>query len=151
MSFGSTKDLVRGKAPDTPRIVKRKGLLQNTVFRPKLENCALGPVAELRKSAAGLFLPETAEKVEVFKKRVSVGPQCAQATGPRRPTCVYVENFSVFCEATRSFSLTHESVACPVPASSTAFSSQRPGPAGTARCGCWPCPRSESGEIQSRF
>ena len=68
MSFGSTKDLVRGKAPDTPRIVKRKGLLQNTVFRPKLENCALGPVAELRKSAAGLFLPETAEKVEVFER-----------------------------------------------------------------------------------
>ena len=27
-----------------------------------------GPVAELRKSAAGFLLPETAEKVEVLKK-----------------------------------------------------------------------------------
>ena len=36
------------------------------------------------------------------------------------------ENFSVFSGLTRSFSWTHGSGACPAPASSTAFSGQRP-------------------------
>ena len=56
-----------------------------------------------------------------------------------------------FSGLTRSFSWTHGSGACPAPASSTAFSGQRPGPAGTAPCGCWPCPRLKNGGIQSRF
>ena len=54
-----------------------------------------------------------------------------------------------FSGLTRSFSWTHGSGACPAPASSTAFSGQRPGPAGTAPCGCWPCPRLKNGGIQS--
>ena len=54
-----------------------------------------------------------------------------------------------FSGLTRSFSWTHGSGACPAPASSTAFSGQRPGPAGTAPCGCWPCPRLRNGGIQS--
>ena len=37
-----------------------------------------------------------------------------------------------FSGLTRSFSWTHGSGACPAPASSTAFSGQRPGPAGTS-------------------
>ena len=54
-----------------------------------------------------------------------------------------------FSGLTRSFSWTHGSGACPASASSTAFSGQRPGPAGTAPCGCWPCPRLKNGGIQS--
>lgn len=53
-----------------------------------------------------------------------------------------------FGEATRSYSWMRGSGACLVPASSTAFLSQRPAPAETLRCGYWPCPAFQLCPVQ---
>ena len=69
-----------------------------------------------------------------------------------RAVCLHLcGKFYRFGEATSSFSKMYWPGAGPVPASSTAFSGQKPAQAETARRRYWPCLSSESGGIQRRF
>ena len=55
-----------------------------------------GPVAELKDSAAGFFLPMEIIMKEIAVKSEGVLPKRAQQIRPKRFTCVYVDNDSVF-------------------------------------------------------
>ena len=54
------------------------------------------PVAESKDSAAGFFLPMEIIMKEIAVKSEGVLPKRAQQIRPKRFTCVYVDNDSVF-------------------------------------------------------
>lgn len=137
--------LIQRRGP-TARARGKKGMSESLRV-----NFQKGPVAELKNSAAGFFLP-----TEIIRKKNAVKSEGASAktsaTDQTQAVCLRLcgQGFC-FLKATRSFSEMHGSGAGLVPVSSTAFSSQKLKPKRRVLFGHLPYLWSESGGIQSHF
>ena len=128
--------------------------------RPEPGAIYTGPVVDVLGTGACRRIEKFCDRFSLLSqgqtglKVYKIQPYLGKMDAPKQTQAVCLRlcgKLFSFLEATKSFSWTRGSGACLVPASSTAFSGQRPMPAGTAPCGCCPCPVSETGGTQSRF